>query len=52
MCTPVEATCTEPGISAGLYCSACGEVFDIVEAPAKGHTMVNGICTECGYEEK
>lgn len=35
----VEATCTETGLSAGSYCSECGEVFAVQETvPAKGHS--------------
>lgn len=34
----VEATCTQAGVSAGSYCSECGEVFATQETiPAKGH---------------
>ena len=34
-----EATCTENGMTAGSYCSACGEVFSTQETvPAKGHS--------------
>lgn len=33
-----EATCTETGLTAGSYCSACGEVFATqTTVPAKGH---------------
>lgn len=33
-----EATCTEAGITAGSYCSQCGEVFATqTTVPAKGH---------------
>ena len=36
---PVAPTCTETGLTQGLYCSKCGKVFEKqVEVPAPGHT--------------
>ena len=43
-----EATCTERGNTAGTRCSVCGEVLPGLEPiPAKGHTMVDNVCTVC-----
>lgn len=43
-----EATCTERGNTAGTRCSVCGEVLSGLEPiPAKGHTMVDNVCTVC-----
>ena len=58
----VEATCTEPGKTAGSHCSVCGEVLQAQEViPAKGHQfgewITNGeenhkhTCAVCGLEE-
>ncbi len=58
----VEATCTEPGKTAGSHCLVCGEVFKAQEIiPAKGHQFgnweTNGeenhkhTCSVCGAEE-
>ena len=47
--TAKEATCTEPGNSAGSQCDRCGFVGIAVEiVPATGHSFVNNICTTCG----
>ena len=35
-----DATCTEPS-----KCSSCG----LVQSPALGHTLVNNVCSTCGY---
>ena len=38
---PQDATCTESGLTAGSYCSVCGEVYAKQTAiPAKGHSSV------------
>lgn len=43
-----EATCTERGNTVGTRCSVCGEVLSGLEPiPAKGHTMVDNVCTVC-----
>ncbi len=49
--TPSDATCTEPGITAGVKCSDCGEVLTAREPiEATGHTDENGDskCDTCG----
>lgn len=49
--TPSDATCTEPGITAGVKCSDCGEVLTAQEPiEATGHTDENGDskCDTCG----
>lgn len=51
------ATCTDTGLTVGLHCSVCGEVFKAQEIiPAKGHTPVVDAakaptCTETGLTE-
>lgn len=45
----VEPTCTTSGLTEGLYCETCGEVFKRqTSIPALGHKMQNGTCTVCG----
>ena len=47
-----EATCTEPGMTAGKKCSVCGEVLEAQkEIPALGHDFKDGKCTRCGAED-
>jgi len=47
-----DATCTEPGITAGEKCADCGEVITAQEElPATGHNYVDGACSVCGAEE-
>lgn len=47
-----DATCTEPGITAGVKCADCGEVITAQEElPATGHNYVDGACSVCGAEE-
>ncbi|MBR5644749.1 MAG: leucine-rich repeat domain-containing protein [Salinivirgaceae bacterium] len=51
---PATATCTEPGLSEGSYCSYCGKVFAVQQAvSAFGHsysaTIVAPTCTKIGY---
>ncbi len=44
------ATCTESGLTAGRYCSVCGEVYEAQDIiPAKGHKLVadKGIAPTC-----
>ena len=44
-----DATCTEPGLTEGLKCGLCGEIFTAQEEiPALGHNFVDGVCTVCG----
>lgn len=43
-----EATCTEAGLTDGIYCSRCyANVTVATVIPAKGHTVVDGVCTVC-----
>ena len=52
-----EPTCTEPGYTAGKYCTVCNTYTDgHVTIPAKGHTEVidqpvTATCTEPGYTQ-
>ena len=52
-----EATCTKPGLTAGVKCSVCGEILTAQEEiPALGHDMqyhaaVTESCTEPGSNE-
>ena len=51
---PATATCTEPGLSEGSYCSYCGKVFAMQQAvSAFGHSystaVTNPTCIEIGY---
>ena len=52
----VEATCTEPGKTAGSHCSACGEVLVAQEVIPAGHIggtatcLQRAICERCGQE--
>ena len=44
----VAPTCIETGLTDGKHCTVCGTVTMVqTELPAKGHTVVNGICTNC-----
>ena len=43
------ATCTEAGLTDGKKCSVCGKVTVEQEEISAGHTIVDGICTGCGY---
>ncbi len=48
----VAATCTEPGLTEGKYCSTCGYVSYTQEFTMPlGHNFVNGKCTRCGKKE-
>ena len=53
----VEATCTEPGKTAGKVCELCGKVFEEQkDVPALGHTPVTvpgkaATCTEAGLTD-
>ncbi len=43
-----DATCTETGLTDGSYCSRCyANVTVATVIPAKGHTVVDGVCTVC-----
>ncbi len=53
-----DATCTDTGNIAHWHCSECGYNFASAEAIARvedtkieaaGHTLVNGVCSVCGY---
>ena len=55
----IPATCTEPGRSAGVECTVCGEILRGEEKlPALGHDygewkeLKAAICTEAGTEER
>lgn len=55
----IDATCTEPGKTAGSYCIACGEVITAQKViPALGHTFgewseaKEATCKETGLEER
>ena len=53
----IDATCTEEGMTAGSFCSECGEVFKSQEViPALGHTevvdaAVSADCVNAGKTE-
>ncbi|MBR2445793.1 MAG: dockerin type I repeat-containing protein [Clostridia bacterium] len=53
----VDATCTEPGLTAGVKCAVCGEILTAQEEiSAKGHTevvdaAVEATCTVAGKTE-
>ena len=43
----VEATCTEPGMTAGTKCSVCDEtIIEPTVIPAKGHDMIETVAVE------
>lgn len=46
----VEATCTTDGLTSGIHCETCGEIFDEQTViPATGHSYnEEGYCTVCG----
>jgi len=49
---PVAATCTEPGLTEGKYCSSCGyRAYAQQFTPALHHNFVNGKCSRCGALE-
>ena len=44
----IAPTCTDTGLTAGKHCSLCNDVILAQEViPAKGHTYVNDVCTDC-----
>ena len=46
---PVEATCTETGLTVGEHCSVCNAVITKRETvPVKAHSYSAGKCTVCG----
>ena len=48
----LEATCTEYGHTASVYCSGCGKVFtEEKEIAPLGHDFVNGVCSRCQERE-
>ncbi len=47
-----DATCTEDGITDGIYCSNCYATIKYSEKiEAEGHKLENGKCTVCGMLE-
>lgn len=47
----VNPTCTEAG-KTGEWCVICNNwVGAVTDIPAKGHTYVNGICSDCGASD-
>ncbi len=49
----IEATCTQNGLTYGLACGICDEIYIEQETiPALGHNYVNAICTRCGLNSK
>ena len=45
----VSATCTSTGLTAGSYCTTCGETLTAqTTVPALGHSYADGVCTRCG----
>lgn len=47
-----EATCTQPGLTDGSYCTVCEAVLTQQEQiPAPGHSYEGGACTVCGEED-
>ncbi len=47
----VAPDCTTAGKTEGSHCDVCGEtIVAQQDVPATGHTMVDGVCSECGYE--
>ena len=46
-----EASCTREGYTGTGTCSVCGEVVEGEFSPRLAHTMVDGICSVCGWEE-
>ena len=48
-----EPTCTQSGLTYGLACGVCDEIYIEQETiPALGHNYVNSICTRCGLNSK
>jgi len=45
-----DATCTEEGYIEDI-CADCGEVLGCGVIDPKGHSFVDGVCTECGYTQ-
>ena len=49
----VAPTCTETGLTEGLYCTRCQVILVHQETvPATGHDFVIGICQNCGLENE
>ena len=47
------ATCTEPGMTDGQYCTVCKTILVEWEViPASGHNFENGVCTGCGDRDE
>ncbi|MBQ7322534.1 MAG: hypothetical protein IJW99_10595 [Clostridia bacterium] len=46
--TVTEPTCTVFGFTTKI-CSVCGDDVVVDQQSPKGHNIVNGVCTRCGY---
>ena len=46
-----EASCTREGYTGTGTCAVCGEVVEGETSPRLEHTMVDGVCSVCGWEE-
>ena len=46
-----EASCTREGYTGTGTCAVCGEVVEGEFSPRLEHTMVDGVCSVCGWEE-
>ena len=46
-----EASCTREGYTGTGTCSVCGEVVEGETSPRLEHTMADGVCSVCGWEE-
>lgn len=47
----VEASCDEPGCTAGTRCTVCGAMLTGETIEPLGHDFADGLCARCGLEE-